>query len=63
MSVPMRLLQVSVPLPPELRAFVERAAEREDRSLAAQIRHYVAAAARRAGVERDRDGDQADGRV
>jgi CopG-like RHH_1 or ribbon-helix-helix domain, RHH_5 len=31
--------QVSVPLPAELREFVERAAEREDRSIAGQIRH------------------------
>jgi hypothetical protein len=38
--------QVSVPLDPELRAFVERAAEREDRSVAGQIRHLVAEAAR-----------------
>jgi hypothetical protein len=39
--------QVSVPLSPELRAFVERTAEREDRTVAATIRHFVAEAARR----------------
>ena len=43
--------QVSVPLDPELRAFVERAAEREDRTLAGQIRHLVAEAARRAETQ------------
>jgi hypothetical protein len=43
--------QVSVPLPAELHAFVERAAEREDRSVAGQIRHLVAEAA---GRERPR---------
>jgi hypothetical protein len=37
----------SVPLPQSLREFVERAAEREDRSIAGQIRHLVAEAARR----------------
>ena len=44
--------QVSVPLPAELREFVERAAEREDRSVAGQIRHFVAQAARADQVER-----------
>jgi hypothetical protein len=39
--------QVSVPLTQELREYVERAAEREDRSVAGQIRHLVAEAARR----------------
>jgi hypothetical protein len=39
--------QVSVPLSPALRAFVERTAEREDRTVAATIRHFVAEAARR----------------
>jgi len=38
--------QVTVPLPSELRAFVERAAEREDRTVAGVIRHLVAEAAR-----------------
>jgi hypothetical protein len=38
--------QISVPLPAELREFVERAAQREDRSVAGQIRHIVAEAAR-----------------
>lgn len=43
----MRQNQVSVPLDPQLRAFVEQAAEREDRTMAGQIRHLVAEAARR----------------
>jgi hypothetical protein len=43
--------QVSVPLDQALREFVERAAEREDRSLAGQIRHLVAEAARHAQLE------------
>jgi hypothetical protein len=38
--------QVSVPLPAELREFLERQAAREDRSLAGQIRHLIAQAAR-----------------
>jgi hypothetical protein len=38
-----------VPLDPELREYVERMAAREDRSLAGQIRHFVAEAARAAG--------------
>jgi hypothetical protein len=44
--------QVSVPLDPELRDFVERAAAEEDRSLAGQIRHLVAEAAREASKQR-----------
>jgi len=36
--------QISVPLSPPLRAFVQRTAEREDRTLAGQIRHFVAEA-------------------
>jgi CopG-like RHH_1 or ribbon-helix-helix domain, RHH_5 len=43
--------QVSVPLPADLREFVERAAEQEDRTIAGQIRHLVAEAAR---VQADR---------
>jgi hypothetical protein len=35
------LEQVSVPLPPELRAFVARVAEAEDRSQASVIRRLV----------------------
>jgi hypothetical protein len=38
--------QVSVPLDREQREFLEKAAEREDRSVAGQIRHYLAQAAR-----------------
>jgi len=40
--------QISVPIDPELRVFFERAAEFEHRSLAGQIRHGLAEAARRA---------------
>jgi hypothetical protein len=40
--------QVTVPLDPQLRAFVEQQAAREDRTLAGQIRHLVAEARRRA---------------
>jgi hypothetical protein len=43
--------QVTVPLDRELREFVERVAEREDRSVAGVIRHLVAQAARRQGEE------------
>jgi hypothetical protein len=42
----MKAEQVSVPLSRELREFVERQAAREDRSVAGQIRHLVAEAAR-----------------
>jgi hypothetical protein len=38
--------QISVPLERELREFVERAAAKEDRSVAGMIRHMVAEAAR-----------------
>lgn len=36
--------QISVPLSAELRAEVERAAEREHRSTAAQVRHWILSA-------------------
>ena len=38
--------QVSVPLPADLRAFVEREARREDRSVASVVRRLIADAAR-----------------
>lgn len=41
-----RHAQISVPLDENLRAFLERLAAREDRTLAGQIRHLVAEAAR-----------------
>jgi len=44
----MKQLQVSVPLPAELREFVEKQAKTEDRSVAGVIRRLVADAARRA---------------
>ena len=53
----MRLSQVSVPLPSDLRQWVEAQPQAEDRSIAAQIRHYVAAAARAA--DRDQDSRRA----
>jgi hypothetical protein len=42
--------KVTVPLGSDLRAFIEQAAEREDRTMAAQIRHYIAQAARSAAA-------------
>jgi hypothetical protein len=42
----MKSLQVSVPLPAELRAFVEEVATEQDRSIAGVIRRLVAKAAR-----------------
>ena len=44
-------VQVTVPLSRELRRFVEQTAEREDRTLAGQIRHLVAEAARKSQAE------------
>jgi hypothetical protein len=46
--------QVSVPLPADLRAFVERQAELEDRSVASVIRRLVVEAARARPAEGDR---------
>ena len=43
--------QVSVPLSAELRQFVERAAEREDRSVASVVRRLIAEAARNAAAQ------------
>jgi hypothetical protein len=42
----MRLSQVTVPLPEDLRRWLEARAQAEDRSLGAQIRHCVASVAR-----------------
>jgi hypothetical protein len=44
--------KVSVPLDRSLREFVEAQAQAEDRSVAGQIRHLVAEAARQAQQER-----------
>ncbi len=44
--------QISVPIDPDLRAAVERAAEAEHRTVAGQIRHWIAAAL--AGQDRGR---------
>ena len=46
--------QISVPLPPELREFVERQAAAEDRTIAGQIRHLVAEAQRQASQQEGR---------
>jgi hypothetical protein len=51
MSSSMKRTQVSVPLDEQLRHFVEREAEREDRPMASVIRRYVAEAARRAETQ------------
>jgi hypothetical protein len=45
-----RDFQVSVPLPPQLRIWLEAQAEAEDRTLAGVVRHLVAEAARQAGA-------------
>lgn len=42
---------LSVPVDPAMREFIEREAEREHRSVAGQIRHLVAEAARKAQTE------------
>ena len=50
-----RDFQASVPLPPQLRLWLEARAEAEDRTLAGEIRHLIAAAQRaQAGLDRDR---------
>ena len=38
--------QITVPLDPDLRAYVERMAAREDRTVAGQVRHLIAQARR-----------------
>lgn len=38
--------QITVPLDPELRAFIEQMAAREDRTVAAMVRRIIAQAAR-----------------
>ena len=59
MSEPMRCQQVSVPLPQQLRSWVEAQAELEDRSLASVIRRCVAQAARAAAeLEGNSHGDR-----
>jgi hypothetical protein len=44
-------VQISVPLDPDLRAFVERQAAREERTLAQVVRRLIAAAARSSSSE------------
>jgi hypothetical protein len=48
-SFEMRRHQITVPLDPKLRELVERAAEREDRTVANYVRHLIAQAVRNAG--------------
>jgi uncharacterized protein (DUF1778 family) len=52
MEVVMKRNQISVPLDPKLRELVERAAAREDRTMAGWIRRIIAEAARAADGER-----------
>jgi hypothetical protein len=47
-----RRQQISVPLEQELREFVEKQAAEQDRSVAGQIRHLVAEAARKTPTRR-----------
>jgi hypothetical protein len=42
--------QINVHLPDDLLTFVQKTADRETRTVASQIRHFVTEAARRAGV-------------
>jgi hypothetical protein len=44
----MRENQISVPVEPALRKFVEREAQRENRTIANWVRHLIAEAARQA---------------
>ena len=54
--------RLTVPLPPELHAFVAREAEREDRSMASVVRRAVAeAAARRQRSQRAAVRDEMQG--
>jgi hypothetical protein len=46
--------QISVPVDPALRAFVEREAQRENRTMANWIRRLIAEAARRAAEQSER---------
>ena len=52
----MREHQVSVPMDALLRRFVEEAAQREHRTVAGQIRHLVAEAARQQAAAGERGG-------
>lgn len=54
MASPMKRAQISVPLGPNLREFIEREAERADRTLAGQIRHLIAEAARQQSRAQER---------
>jgi hypothetical protein len=49
----MRRNQISVPLQPELRELVALVAAREDRTVAAYVRHLIAEAVRKAAGDRE----------
>jgi hypothetical protein len=53
MDVEMRRNKISVPLDPKLRELVERAAEREDRTVARYVRHVIVHAIRNAVVRNE----------
>lgn len=46
----MKRNQLSVPMTPELRELVARAAAREDRTVASYVRHLIAQAVRKANA-------------
>jgi hypothetical protein len=46
-EIVMKREQITIPLDPALREFVERAAAEQDRTMAGQVRHLIAEAARR----------------
>jgi hypothetical protein len=46
----MQMTQITVALSPELVSFLERAADRDSRSISGQVRHLVVQAARAAGA-------------
>ena len=52
----MRREQITVPLDAELRAFVERRAAQEDRTVASLVRHILAETARRAQGQQAEQG-------
>ena len=51
----MRREQITVPLNAELRAFVERRAAQEDRTVASLVRHILAETARLAQAQQQQD--------
>jgi hypothetical protein len=47
--------QITIPINEELRAFIERAAAKEDRSVASMVRRLIAEAARSSETPRERE--------